>query len=341
MNSKIAIFVSVFAAVLMLLPGVASAYNISNGNSSYDLGTYHIKLAGNEVFVSSANNSVKESWLYYTNNNGTIYKQNLKVENVSRVIDGQYNLLSIQLANKYLRADEIYYLSGKQLDTSIAVQNLFDGNETPIVSLDVQEFKTAKPNLFNYQGKKVSFSNSNVLILNPRASPYVGASIGPFFLNWNQAIGLMGPIGISSNHNGQAIALTVLNTMLLENQTVSVNLGSNFQGVNLDNSPGQSPFPFYNSPSDIWNTNNQIVAQILQSANGPGGPVPSDTPQDVQLSSSITGTSSYIVNQITESVSLTGTSTGYSQTANIELEDDYFQNYQNQEAALMNLGLVN
>ena len=337
MKRKIAIFVSIFAAVLMLLPGVASAYNISNGNRSYDLGTYNIKLAGNEVFVSSASNSVKESWQYYTIINGTINKQNLKVDNVTRVINCQNNLLSIQLSNKYLKADEIYYLNEKQLDTSIAVQNIFDGNETPIVSLDVQEFKAVRPFLFNLQGNKVSFSNNNILIANPRVSPYVGASLGPFFLSWNQAVGLMGPIGMISNQNGQAIDLTVLNTMLQENQTVSVNLGSNFQGINLDNSPGQSPFPFYNSPADIWSTNNQVVAQILQSANGPGGPVPSDTPQDVQLSSSLTGTSSYVVNQITESVSLTGTSTGYSQTANIELEDDYFQNYQNQEAALMTL----
>ncbi|MCL4421425.1 MAG: hypothetical protein M1477_07030, partial [Candidatus Thermoplasmatota archaeon] len=178
---------------------------------------------------------------------------------------------------------------------------------------------------------------NNVLISNPKMFHYAGASLGSFFVSWNQAVGLMGPIGITSNSNGKAIDLTVLNTMLQENQTASINLGTNFQGINLDNSPGQSPFPFYNSPADIWNTNNQVVAQILQSANGPGGPVPSDTPQDVQLSSSLSGTSSYVVNKISESVSLTGTSTGYSQTANIELEDDYFQNYQNQEAALMSL----
>jgi hypothetical protein len=253
------------------------------------------------------------------------------------MVNGRYNLLSIKLSNKYMKADEIDYLSLEQPGTSIAVQNLLDGNETPIVSLDVQELRPAKPYLFNLQGDRTGFSNNNIMIPNPRASPYVGACLGSFFLSWDQAIGLMGPIGTISNSNGQAIDLTGLDTILQENQTASVNLGSNFQGVNLDNSPGQYPFPFYNSTSDILNTNNQIIAQILQSANGPGGPVPSDTPQDVQLSSSITGTSSYVVNKISESVSLTGTSTGYSQTANIELENDYFQNYQNQEAALMTL----
>jgi len=337
MKRSLIVFLSVGITLIMLIPGAASASTSSNGNNTYFLGNYHIKLAGNEVSVSSTSNSVRESWHYYTTINGTIYRQSLKVDNVTRVVDGRYNLLSIKLSNKYLKADEIYYLSREQLDTSIAVQNLLDRNETPIVSLDVQEFKAAKPYLFNVRGDRTGFSNNNIMISNPRASPYVGASLGPFFLSWNQAVGLMGPIGIMSNPNGQAIDLTVLDTMLKENQTASVNLGSNFQGVNLDNSPGPSPFPFYNSPSDIWNTNNQIIAQILQSANGPGGPVPSDTPQDVQLSSSITGTSSYVVNQISESVSLTGTSTGYSQTANIELEDDYFQNYQNQEAALMTL----
>ncbi len=337
MNGKVAIVVSIFAAILMLLPGVASAYTLGNGNGNYNIGNYHLKVAGSEVYVSSANNSVKESWHYYTILNGAIHKQNLKIDNVTRVANGQNDLLSIQLSNKYLKADEIYYLNGKQLDTSIAVQNLFDGNVTPVVSLDVQEFKAAMSYLFNAQGKKASFSNSNVLLANPRASSYVGASLGPFFLSWNQAIALMGPIGVTSNQNGQAIDLTVLHTMLQENQTVSVNLGSSFQGVNIDNLPGQSPFPFYNSPSDIWNTNHQVVAQILQSANGPGGPVFSNIAEDVELSSSLTGTSAYVVNQITESVSLTGTSTNHSQTAHIELEDDYYQNYQNQEAALMGL----
>ena len=333
MNSKIAIAVSIFAAVLMLIPGIASAYPMNHRPNAYDIGNYYIRVAGKEVFVGSGNNSVKETWEYFLNINGTLHKQNLTIDNVTKILNGQ--ILSIELSNQYLKADEIYYLNGKQLDTSLAVQNLYDGNVTPVVLLGVQEFKAVKPYLFNIDGRKSSLPYSNIIIPSPRFSPYVGVSLGPFFLSWNQAVGLMGPIGMMSNQNGQAIDLTVLNTMLQENQTVSVNLGSNFQGVNLDNSPGQSPFPFYNSPSDIWNTNNQVIAQILQSANGPGGPVPSDTPQDVQLSSSITGTSSYVVNQISESVSLTGTSTGYSQAANIELEDDYFQNYQNQEASLM------
>ena len=304
---------------------------------TYNLEDYHLKVAGKEILVGSSNNGVKETWHYFIDVNGTLVKQNLKVGNVTRISNGQSNLLGIERSNKYMRVDEIYYLNGNQLDTSLAIQNLLNGNETPVVSLGVQHFNQGNSYLLDIHGNKAKLPYNNVLISNPKMFHYAGASLGSFFVSWNQAVGLMGPIGITSNSNGKAIDLTVLNTMLQENQTASINLGTNFQGINLDNSPGQSPFPFYNSPADIWNTNNQVVAQILQSANGPGGPVPSDTPQDVQLSSSLSGTSSYVVNKISESVSLTGTSTGYSQTANIELEDDYFQNYQNHEAALMSL----
>ncbi len=313
----------------------ASAQTLGNGHITYNMGNYHLKVAGEEVLVSSSSNSVTETWHYFIDVNGTLVRQNLGVGNITRISNDQSNLLGIERSNKYMRTDEIYHLNANQLSTSIAVQNLLNESETPVVSLEVQNFNQGNSYLFDVHGNKAKLPYTNVIIPNPRVSPYAGASLGPFFMSWNQAVGLMGPIGITDNSNGQAIDLTVLNTMLQENQTVSVNLGTNFQGINIDNSPGQTPFPVYNAPADIWNTNNQVVAQILQSANGPLGAVPNDIPEDVQLSSSISGTSSWAVNQITESVSLTGTSTGYGQTSNIQLEDDYYQNYQNQEAALM------
>ena len=247
MNSKIAITISVFAAVLMLLPGAASAYTMGNGHRAYTLGNYDLKVAGNNIFVSSGNNSVKETWYYSIDLNGTLVKQNLKVGNITRISNGQTNLLGIERSNKYIKADEIYYSNGNQLDTSLAVQNLMDGNETPVVSLEVQHFKAGNTHLFNVNGKKAKLPYNNLLIPNPKMTPFAGASLGSFFMNWNHAVGLMGPIGITNNSDGQAIDLTVLNTIMQENQTASINLGSNFQGVNLDNSPGQSPFPFYNS----------------------------------------------------------------------------------------------
>lgn len=108
LKSKIAITTSVFETVLMVLPVAASAHTIGNG--AYNLGDCHLKVAGKEILVRSSNNSVKETWHYFIDVNGTLVKQNLKVGNVTRISNGQSNLLGIERSNKYVKADEIYYL---------------------------------------------------------------------------------------------------------------------------------------------------------------------------------------------------------------------------------------
>ena len=312
------------------------ADTMHHDNNIYKLGSYSLTVDRKGIIVASGNQSVRETWSYYLNVNGSLMLQHLNIDNITHILNNTYDLLGITLSNQFVKADEIYYLNGNSLDTSLSVRNLFDGNITPIVTLSVDEFHKVAFSMIEVDGRTSPPQSSNIVISNPRIAPYMGVMLGPFSLMWNQAVGLMGPIGIRNNSNGIGMVLSLFDTTLLENQTISLNLGSNYAGVNLDNSPSPTSYPFYNSPSDIWNTNNQVVGQILQSANGPNGAVPNDIPEDMQFSSSLSA-GSYVVNQIRETISLTGTSTGVSQTSHIELEDDYYQNYNSQTASIMQL----
>lgn len=319
--------------VALLSPVTVQAESFQSPSHSYNLSNYYLTVDGNNVVISYGGNLLLENWQYYvSNNNSSEIYQHLSDINVNVSNNGQFVVMSITMSNRMIRAYENYYVLNDTLGTSIVITNLFAGNITPLAVLDAQQFNNNPLSLINVNQSSIELQDSEFLIQNVSREPYLGATMGGYSIFWNQAAGLMGPAILKRSAQGNNIVLSMGEITLLENATESINLASQYSGVNLDNSPGQTPFPVSNSPSYIWN-GNQIVSQIVQTAMGPLGPNTNAVAQYMWYSSSATGP--YYVYQVVETISLTGTSTGESQTSYIYLVQDYFENHTNNVPSAM------
>ena len=347
MNFKLKLRISIVltVSIAMIVPSVAVAQPI-NPLTIYSLGNnYDILISNGNIDVNYYDNHFINNWQYYVSGNNSLVLQHFSSRKVEFVNNGLFNVLSVILNNSKLRVYESYYVQNGVLGTSLFMENLQKQNLTPIAILKITQLGSSPLSLIKQNGRCINLNNSNYLINNIATSSILGARLGGFGIFWNEAAGLMGPASMTKTNTQKLVALSMGDNLLTSNSSITLNLDYNYQGPTKTNSPILSPATAISTTSEGGSTHtaslskimngNKVVGYISASQNGPVGAVSNCIPESDSYTSSVSGDSSYDTYQIKETVSLTGTSTGVSQSTLFTLRQDYYENYTNNYPTVM------
>ena len=205
MNGKVAIAVSIFAAVLVLVPGVGFAKPIQNQGQQYSFGNEKIIFNGKNVQISFGSRMYRITWKIYEVNGSDLNLIHFKNYSYKRIYNINQNTGALLENNTKLKVAQVYAF-GPSIDASIAIKNLEMKNVTYEVMFEIQtgSHKNVVINGFNPQSKSYAVNNqfAGVAFLQIPSTDW-SVSMGRISINWLNELALFqgGAIAASSSYN--------------------------------------------------------------------------------------------------------------------------------------------
>ncbi len=220
MNSKIAIAISVFAAVLMLLPGVSLASPMNSNVHQYQVGNEKVVFDGKQIFVGFGNRTEKVQWRILSIDSNVIHILHFQKGSVNRIKNGAQNSAVFIEENSLVKVAEIFTFHRHSLDASIAIKNLAHNNMSfeAIFSLASHQNKFIS---FKGFGISKSVELSNYQMSNIPGSAWA-ATMGNLQVNWAGETSLLQMGTVARNNSMDSLSLPFGPIQLIRNETYTI-----------------------------------------------------------------------------------------------------------------------
>ncbi|QRF75151.1 hypothetical protein Thermo_00644 [Thermoplasmatales archaeon] len=137
MDGKTAITISVFAAVLMLMPGISVASPLHSNVHQYQVGNEKVIFEGDQSFIAFGNSSEKVSWIVEKFTPGGLITEHLTHFRVRRIVNAYQNSAVLIENNSQIRIAEIYSFHNGMISASAALKNLGTSNSSYVVVFSI------------------------------------------------------------------------------------------------------------------------------------------------------------------------------------------------------------
>ncbi len=124
MNGKIVIAVSIFAATLMLIPGISIASPIQSNVHQYQVGNEKVTIKGKNTFVTFGTESYRVNWMIFELQNASLKMIHFSSLKIRRIKNDLQNSVVVMRNSSNVKIAEIYSFQRGSIDVSIAVKNL-------------------------------------------------------------------------------------------------------------------------------------------------------------------------------------------------------------------------
>ena len=220
MNSKIAIVVSIFAAGLMLLPGMSMASPIQSNVHQYQVGNEKVIFNGKQVFISFGKGTDRVKWQVMEITHTGFKKVHFSNYHVKRIETGNQNSAVLILNNSFVRMAEIFSFQKHSIDASVAVKNLRRYNVTLEVIFSMSTIQDSKIH-FNgaAPGNNFNLGNGQMKVI---PSTAWSTSLGALEVNWMGSYSLLHFGSVARNNSKDFITLPFGPLSLISNETFSI-----------------------------------------------------------------------------------------------------------------------
>ena len=222
MNGKVAIVVSIFAAMLRLLPGMSITSPIQSNVHQYQVGNEKVIFNGKQVFISFGNSSEKVSWIIEKMTPSGLRTEHLAHFRVKRIVNANQNSAVLIENNSQVRAAEIYSFSHDSIDASIAVKNLNPRNATYVVTFVVVTNHRDHVSTFGFSGGSISLpiTQKTVFVpINSRSWIYSDQNI---LISWKNEMAIFHSGILMSDTRNNVVSLPFGPFTLSNNETTSI-----------------------------------------------------------------------------------------------------------------------
>ena len=220
MNSKIAIAVSIFAAVLMLIPGISIASPVNTNVHQYQEGNEKVIFDGKQIFIGFGNRTEKVQWRIISIGSNGIHILHFQKGSVNRIKNGEQNSAVFNEENSLVKVAEIFSFHRHSLDASIAIKNLAHTNVSyeAIFSLASHQNKFIS---FKGFGISKSVELSNYQMSNIPGSAWA-ATMGNLQVNWAGETSLLQMGTVARNNSLDSLSLPFGPIQLIRNETYTI-----------------------------------------------------------------------------------------------------------------------
>ncbi len=222
MNGKVAIVVSIFAAMLRLLPGMSMTSPIQSNVHQYQVGNEKVIFNGKQVFISFGNSSEKVSWIIEKMTPSGLRTEHLAHFRVKRIVNAYQNSAVLIENNSQVRIAEIYSFSHDSIDASIAVKNLNPRNATYVVTFVVVTNHRDHVSTIGYSGGSINLPMSPNTVFAPISPQSWIYSDRHILISWQNEMALFHSGILMSNTRNNIISLPFGPFSLSTNETYSI-----------------------------------------------------------------------------------------------------------------------
>ena len=221
MNSKIAIAVSIFAAILMLIPGVSVASPIQNNNHQYQVGNEMVIINGENTYISFGNGTQEVKWIVELVTSQGIKPVHFTHHSVRRITDSSQNSVVLILNNSQIRVAEVYSFYQGMIDVSAAIQNLVSNNLTVLVGFSLITPHTDDVIANGYSFKTVdNFKNGHTPVMLPSNDWSIDE--GNFQITWGNEMSIFNSGMLSTNGANNMFMLAFNPITIQKNYTYTI-----------------------------------------------------------------------------------------------------------------------
>jgi hypothetical protein len=162
--------VSIFAAILMLFPGMSMASPIQSNVHQYQVGREKVIFKGNQAFIAFGNSLGKVSWTIEKMTQSGLKAERLAHFRIKRIVNAYQNSAVLIENNSQVRIAEIYSFNQGSIDASIAVKNLNLHNATYVATFVVVTNHREHVSTFGFSGRSISLPISQKTVFAPISS---------------------------------------------------------------------------------------------------------------------------------------------------------------------------